>query len=77
LVPLQGKTFSLEDQAMKQFSIRLPDLFTLPQQNGELTGDQRITAMKLLEALLREAMSGPHQGDDIGEGEMGDDQDHA
>jgi hypothetical protein len=58
---------------MKQFAIPLPDLFTAPQQKGELTGEQRITAMKLLEALLREAMGNA----DHGEGEMGDDQDHA
>lgn len=62
---------------MKQFSIPLPDLFTPPRQKGELTGGQRATAMKLLEALLREAIGGPDRGDDTGEGEMGDDQDHA
>jgi hypothetical protein len=63
---------------MKKFSIPLPDLFTPPQQQeGGLTGDQRITATKLLEVLLREAIGGPDRGDDADEVEMGDDQDHA
>jgi hypothetical protein len=44
----------------------------------ELTADQRTTAMKLLVALLTEAIDAPDHSDDAGGNrEAGDDQDHA
>jgi hypothetical protein len=44
----------------------------------ELTADQRTTAMKLLVALLTEAIDAPDHSDDAaGNREAGDDQDHA
>ena len=53
------------------------DLFAPPRPAARLTPDQRAAAVKLLEALLREAMAAPQtQGNASGEQEARDDQDH-
>ena len=63
---------------MRQSPIPPSDLFTPPRPTFELTADQRTTAMKLLVALLTEAIDAPdHSADASGNREAGDDQDHA
>jgi hypothetical protein len=59
---------------MRQSPIPPSDLFTPPRPTFELTADQRTTAMKLLVALLTEAIDAP---DHSGNREVGDEQDHA
>ncbi len=62
---------------MRSLTTSLPDLFAPRRRIRELSPAQRSTAVKLLEALLKEAMATPvSEGEASAGQEVRDDQDH-
>lgn len=62
---------------MRSLTTSLPDLFAPGRRMPELSPEQRSTAVKLLEALLKEAMATPlSEGKASAGQEVRDDQDH-